>query len=304
MLGLSGVLMVTKQARGQSDPFYSPVHTEGRFTADIQYGPFSAEKLDVCTPTGSGQTHAGILLIHGGSWVEGDKSGNLHAICEKMSNAGFVAVNIDYRLANKATPTPGWPATQVGDSQLALRWMRVHSAEIGLDPSRICVYGVSAGGYLTLYLGTTQRIVPSDVANIAPHVPVTISCMIDAFGPTNFTSSGGWTKQTLPMLGFPYNSNPEAYKHISPLFHVSAKTPPTLIIHGDHDHLVPIKQSEELHSALKANHVPAQLFIYHGGHGYRFVTPDEKKIIWQQVIKFAQDHTDNKMVQQGIDAGK
>ncbi len=75
-----------------------------------------------------------------------------------------VVATINYRLTSK-TPPSQWP-DQVGDVQLAIRWMRANAQTFGLNSSHICSLGDSAGGHLALLLDTMQTIHPSDVANL------------------------------------------------------------------------------------------------------------------------------------------
>jgi acetyl esterase/lipase len=93
-----------------------------------------------------------IVVIHGGGWVEGDKSsfattktpGNIL----DYAKLGFVAVTINYRLSGQAP----FPAA-IDDCRCAVRWLRAHAAEYHVDPSRIGAWGNSAGGHLALLLG-------------------------------------------------------------------------------------------------------------------------------------------------------
>src|SRR5439155_18507256 len=100
----------------------------------------------------------GIVVIHGGGWVEGDKSsfasrkagvpGNI----EDIADLGFVAVTINYRLAGEAP----FPAA-LEDCKCAVRWLRAHAKDYNLDADRIGAYGNSAGGHLALLLGLTNK---------------------------------------------------------------------------------------------------------------------------------------------------
>ncbi|HLK56291.1 MAG TPA: alpha/beta hydrolase, partial [Chthonomonadaceae bacterium] len=109
---------------------------------DVVYGTAGGTKLllDVYRPQSVTGKRPGVVLVHGGGWVAGDKSfyapvGNL------LAARGYVAFAIDYRLA----PIFHYPA-QVDDVQRAVRWVRAHAATYNLDPDRLGAIGDSAGG--------------------------------------------------------------------------------------------------------------------------------------------------------------
>src|SRR5437773_3017725 len=102
----------------------------------------------------SGKPRPGIVFIHGGGWIEGDKSSftsRKHGVpsnIEDFAALGFVAATLNYRLAGEAP----FPAA-LEDCQCAVRWLRAHARDYNLDPKHIGAYGNSAGGHLALLLG-------------------------------------------------------------------------------------------------------------------------------------------------------
>ena len=253
---------------------------------NISYGPHPQEILDICRPPESTGLHPCLIMIHGGAWVRGDKKGLLSNWCQQFAKKGFVVATMDYRLANEQGPTSNWPAFQIGDVQLAIRWMRAHAAELHLDPSRLCAYGTSAGAYLAVFAGTLQTIAPSDVASINPEIPVKLSCVAEAFGPVDLTDTQYAKNRFVKFIGSSYEQNPDVYEKDSPLLHVTHDMPPTLVLHGTHDSLVPISQSDNLVRKLKDNNVPVQFITYDGDHAYKGLSPQERENIFQQIAKF------------------
>src|SRR5262249_14964593 len=117
---------------------------------DIEYGTGGGEKLKLhlAKPKGTTAPVPGIVYIHGGGWRAGNK--NMHKVMIKEAAAdGFVAVSVGYRF----TPKHRFPA-QIEDCKCAVRWMRAHADELGLDPNHIGAIGFSAGAHLSLMLGT------------------------------------------------------------------------------------------------------------------------------------------------------
>jgi acetyl esterase/lipase len=235
-------------------------------STDLAYGPLAGESLDLCVPHAAKTVRPGVLLIHGGAWSSGDKS-LYDDFCRLLAEHGFVAATMDYRLA----PASPWPA-QIVDAQLAVRWLRASAAHINLDPARLCAYGDSAGGHLAVYLGSDTAIHPGDEAARYAGQSPQVSCVVDAFGPVDLTLRGTSPIQQsiLQTLfgGATLTSDPAAYRDASPLFLVSARSAPTLIIQGTQDTLVPPSQSQALQAALHSAGVPVQYISYDGDHAF------------------------------------
>lgn len=114
---------------------------------EIAYGPHPRQVLDVFEPQqarSEGGAREAVLFVHGGAFVRGSKSVNgeiYDNVCHWFARQGFVAVNVEYRLAD-AAPWPGGAE----DVALALAWVREHAARWRIDASRIFLIGHSAGG--------------------------------------------------------------------------------------------------------------------------------------------------------------
>lgn len=238
---------------------------------DVVYGTVGGTKLllDVYRPQGFTGKRPGVVLVHGGGWVMGDKSfyapvGNL------LASHGYVAFSVNYRLA----PVAHYPA-QVDDAQRAVRWIRAHAADYNLDPDRIGAMGDSAGGYLVAMLGTrdTRDNSDKDLAGYSSRV----QCVVDLYGPTDFTvpkTSPGVSEQGLQFLkaffGKTVEEAPDLYREGSPIIYVSKQSAPFLIFHGTADPLVPVDQSERFYKALKAAGVDtALILLYDQPHGFQ-----------------------------------
>jgi acetyl esterase/lipase len=257
---------------------------------NVAYGPLPAETLGLCTPTGATGALPGVILIHGGGWVGGDKSAYA-ATCRFLAARGFVAATIDYRLA----PANIWPA-QLIDAQLAVRWLRAHAAQIHLDPHRLCSWGSSAGGHLAIFLGVLSTIHAGDEAGLYANESPHATCVVDDFGPTNLTI----TDPTPAMIqvfhslfgGATLQSDPAIYHDASPIFDVSSQSAPTLIIHGTNDMTVPFSQSQALQSALQNAGVSVMLIPYTGGHGFSGITASQRTALMVDSFQFVsqQEH--------------
>jgi acetyl esterase/lipase len=180
----------------------------------------------------------------------------------------------------------------IEDMRMAVRFIRMHAKEYGIDPDRIGVSGGSAGGHLSLMLGTT-----GDDGNPASKIPVErvssrVQCVACFFPPTDFLNYGKPgesalgagilkdfpapfdfhvfdTKQNKYVAVTDVEKRKEFGRSISPIYHVSAKSAPTLIAHGDADKLVPIQQAQIMIDKLQIAGVDCKLVTRKGGeHGW------------------------------------
>jgi acetyl esterase/lipase len=186
-----------------------------------------------------------------------------------MTRHGFAVASVGYRLAPEFT----WPA-QIQDCQAAVRFLRANAERFGLDGNRIGAWGMSAGGHLAAMLGVLGDDSPIPKTGGNETVSSRVQAVCDWFGPTQLAAMRG---ETLPdgrpnpvgrLLGGPVDRLREKAVQASPLTYVSADDPPTFIMHGDADRLVPLTHSQALYEALRWAGVECQLEVLPGaGHG-------------------------------------
>jgi alpha-L-fucosidase 2 len=236
------------------------------FKADIEYGRAGDVPLllDAKIPEGEGPFPIAIL-VHGGGWSSGDKKGaekpnsgaDISPWFEPLTQAGFVWFSINYRLA----PQHRWPAC-FDDVQTAIRWVKAHAAEFKGDPKRIAIFGHSAGGHLAL-LAALQTNPDTRVQAAVGYAPVTD---FEQELPTR----GGVSKSLQDLHGLTNEVTPEALKILretAPIHHIQQPKgghPPILILHGDLDKTVPLQQTLNFQSKLRANSVRSDVFIIPG----------------------------------------
>lgn len=240
---------------------------------DLAYGPLPGESLDLCTPATAG-TRPGVLLIHGGGWVRGDKRA-YDSLCRYLAGQGLVAASAGYRLARADRPSTRWPA-QLVDVQLAIRWLRAHSAELDLDPARLCAWGSSAGGHLAAFLGALKTIHPGDEAGMLTVWSPAATCVIDEFGPSDLATIPTLRRERTALLGAAGVQQIAALRDASPVFSIAANSAPMLIVQGTLDTTVPPGQSLELLRALRRRGVPVGYIGYAGGHGFSGLAPVQR----------------------------
>jgi acetyl esterase/lipase len=279
LVGVISILLGAAAASAQGP-------TQPQVRANIAYGPNPAQRLDLCIPPpGFPAGRPAVVMIHGGYWEVGDRSAYAQA-CRMAAGEGIVSATIDYRLAN-GDPHNYWPAQAV-DAQLAVRWLRAHAAEFGIDPSRICALGDSAGGQIALFLGAVGHTVPGDDAGVLPGVSSHIACVVDNFGPTDLTSDTFWPPDQ-KLFGGDGRIRPTSQERAaSPLFLVHSGMPPVMIAQGRGDKSVRIDQSTELVAALKREHVPVRMTVFNGGHEFEGLPTQEMVAIVQSEFDFIQ----------------
>src|SRR5262245_24636081 len=164
----------------------------------------------------------------------------------------------------------------VADVRRAIRFIRFNAKRWGVDPNRLGVLGGSAGGHLSLVIGTASDngdpgakedfMKESDrVASVVAYFPpVDLRPLARGIRPAAATTEAG-RPERFPALNFEKEKAPD----YSPIVHVSPDDPPTLLIHGDKDELVPVSNSKIIYEAFQKNNVKSQLIIIEGAaHGF------------------------------------
>lgn len=201
-----------------------------------------------------------IVKVHGGGWVLGER-GEGPMWNEWLNQRGFDVFDVDYRLPPRAT----W-RDEVADVKSAIGWVATHATELQIDPARISVWGMSAGGNLAMlaaYSMGDPRLPAS-----TPEPAVKIRCVINLYGSSELerqhASGGSPDNESLAIrryVGGSPEQFPDRYRLLSPIGHVDAKSPPTLTLLGASDRIVPIDQATLLDRALAAAGVVRETWL-------------------------------------------
>jgi acetyl esterase/lipase len=247
-----------------------------RTEKDVVYGEAHGQKLklDIYFPAGhdpaTSPRRPGIVAVHGGGWRGGDKK-DMGLVALPLVLDGYVVFSVSYRLFGGGERARNIYPAQLDDCQRAVRWVRAHAVEYGVDPNHLGAIGASAGGHLVALLGTCDTRDNSDAA-LAKYSS-RVQAVVDIFGPTDLTRDfshlrfGLGTVQKLVDDFLGPGGKPNA-RDASPLFHIDQTTVPFLIIHGDKDPIVPVEQSRDFHAALqKAGRDSTYVELQNEGHG-------------------------------------
>jgi acetyl esterase/lipase len=234
--------------------------TPPRITPDVVYGHKDglAMTFDVYTPANA--NGAGVLFMVSGGWVStwAPPEGGVRRF-EPLLSKGFTVFSVRHG------SSPRYKVTDAAaDVERAVRFIRVNAARFGVDPIRLGAYGGSAGGHLSLMLGLDPDSGDAQARDEILRGASGLAAVVAFFPPVDLRGLTGPSKN-FPALDFPA----EQAASVSPLLFVSGGDPPTLLIHGDADTLVPISHSERIHAALKEAGVNTEFVTIPGGtHGF------------------------------------
>jgi acetyl esterase/lipase len=221
-------------------------------------------------PTAPNRPAPLVIWVHGGGWVGGSKA-NPPALF--LREHGFAVASINYRFSTEAT----FPAA-IHDAKAAVRYLRANAATLGIDPHRIGIWGMSAGGHTAALLGTSAGV-PALDGTVGDHPGVSSAVqavcnfcgIIDMLTMKRPDGIAGLAGTDSPdsiesrFVGGPVQSRREVCVAANPITYADRTDPPTLTMHGDADQLVPLSQGIALDAALKAAGVDSTLVVVKGG---------------------------------------
>lgn len=254
-------------------------NTTVRNIIDTAYGSDAQQKMDIYLPAGRTKDTKTFVLIHGGSWTSGSKS-ELTAAVPQLQTLfpGYAFINVDYRLAGNGVNL--FP-TQENDVKAAINLLQQNADQFNISKNIITV-GFSAGGQLALlhaYKNDPDK---------------NVKAVVDFYGPTNLPVlwNDGLLYQLLffNAIGKTYDQDPAIYKSSTPVYYITAQSPPTIILQGGADNVVPPAQSTLLSDSLTSFKVPHQLVVYpseaHGWTGNNLLDSYQKvKAFVEQYVK-------------------
>lgn len=238
-----------------------------RVERNVVYGQVGSKRLvmDMLFPAATNSPRPVIVSLHGGAWTQGNKSvGTSWLAAPELIKRGYVFTSINYRLA----PRHKFPA-QLEDAKCAVRFLRAHAAEYNLDPNRIVVMGSSAGGHIAALVGTADADVGFDTSGGWTNESSRVQAVVDMFGHSDlyYAVQRGEGLRLIAQAVFGSKNSEEILRRASPVTYVSPDDPPFLLVHGEHDGIVPLRQSELMKAALEKAGVPVEMIVVkHAGH--------------------------------------
>ena len=193
-----------------------------------------------------------MVFFFGGGWVGGTPE-QFRKQSEYFATRGMVGIRVEYRTIPKGDKGP--PLGCCADAKSAIRYVRGHAAELGIDPARIAGAGGSAGGHLAAFTAVVEGL--DD-----PQDDRQVSCKPNAlvlFNPVFDNGPGEWGNERVG----------KRYREFSPAHNLTKSAPPTIVFLGDADKLIPVKVVENYQSKMKQAGARCETHIYPGvGHGF------------------------------------
>jgi len=261
LLSLTSVIQaapVSSDSTGEEEtgPSGRSVHVDPP-TRVVEYKTAGGRKLtlDIFEPAGHKPSDRSpcFVAIHGGGWVHGSAK-SFNCFAQDFAKRGYVGISVDYRLLDKKDGASS-VFDCVKDGRSAIRYIRSHATELGIDPGKIAVSGGSAGGHVAAGTALFDGI---DEAG----EDTGVSCVPDAlvlYFPVIDTSTEGYGNAKCG----------DRWQEISPLLRVKAGLPPTIIFHGTADRITPFKGAQAFVEAMKKAGNRCEFVVNEGGaHGY------------------------------------
>lgn len=224
---------------------------------NLRYSDAAGERgvLDLYSPKEVKTPRLGLICVHGGGWKAGAKE-DYRYYGQQFAHRGFVVACINYRLV----PQSRFPH-QIQDVKCAVRWMRAHATEFNIDPDHIGILGGSAGGHLALLAAYASDVSEFEGIGGSHEFSSQVQAVVDIYGPTDLSADFAHENDMVPTLirDFLGKTDDEVAQNLhraSPLTYLGPQSPPTLILHGTIDNLVPIAQSDQLAERLGELQVP------------------------------------------------
>jgi acetyl esterase/lipase len=240
--------------------------------------------MDVISPK-SNSNHRGLIFVVSGGWTSNHET--IEGFGVKLG-AGFVQRGYTiFAVVHGSQPKFTIPEA-IEDMHRAVRYIRANAKRFDIDADHIGIFGASAGCHLSLMQGVGGKPGNPKAADLVDRQSSAVQAVSGFFPPTdffNYGKEGASAEEVIKLIPAPFDFrnydvkkrafvtvSPEERKEIlraiSPVYHVTDKTPPTLLVHGDKDKLVPLQQSEVMIAKLNEHKVPCKLIVKEGAdHG-------------------------------------
>ena len=234
--------------------------------------------ITVYLPSSPNPTKTGVVVAPGGGYQHLAMEKEGFAIARWLNQQGIAAFVLRYRLG----PQYHHP-TELGDAQRAIRYVRAHASEYGIEKDRLGMWGFSAGGHLTATAGTQFDAGHSDAADPIDRESSRPQFLILAYPVITLMDPEAHTGSRKFLLGD--NPDPALVTSMSAQTRVTADTPPTFLFTTTDDKTVPVMNSVMFYQALVKAGVPAEMHIFqHGAHGAGLAAANPDLSVWPSLL--------------------
>ena len=202
-----------------------------------------------------------IVFFHGGGWSGGSPVAFVRQ-SEYLASRGMVAVSVQYRLVPREMATA--PFASMQDAKSAMRWVRSHAKELGIDPARIAAGGGSAGGHLAAFAALVPGYDdPADDLKISPK-PAALVLFNPFVGYKGAAAAAAQYGPQAQKAAARFGPRAQEFLASTPANYVAHDAPPTIILHGADDETVPLSQVKSFADDLKQAGARCDLVVYPG----------------------------------------
>ncbi|MBL8270736.1 alpha/beta hydrolase [Steroidobacter sp.] len=277
--------LVTTQVRAEvvADIAAAPVLDDHYPSAKVSFGTdvesypdvvfstlqgFRPLRLDIYRQVASNTPRPLVIYIHGGGWQSGHTRhagafSNWPSVLASLARKGYVVASIEYRLSSEAK----FPAA-IQDVKTAIKWLRASAKKYSIDTSKTIVWGGSAGGQLAALAATScgvEALAPEIADKTVAAQSDCVQGLVAWYGVFDFSTipelNSGANSPGNRYLGCSSTQCADKVALASPIAQLDSKDPPTLLIHGETDKVVPANQSRAFDAALRAKGVPSELIV-------------------------------------------
>jgi acetyl esterase/lipase len=259
---------------------------------DLVYSQISGYRplrLDLYLPPDRSTSHPMVMYIHGGGWQNGHsrQSGafeNWPATLAMIASRGYVVTSVNYRLGKEAA----FPAA-IQDVKTALRWLRAHAGDYGIDKDKFLVWGASAGGHLAALAGTSCGIAELEPLDLPEELAAESDCV---------QATIGWYG-IYDLAGMGAGGGPGGYfagqlTEASPITYVDESDGAFLLIHGSEDPVIDYQQAIDFNELLTAHHLRSSVHIIPGvAHSYIGESADSTRKASLEALELALEFMDD-----------
>jgi acetyl esterase/lipase len=238
--------------------------------SSVRYGDASQQVLDVWRRRDLDGPAPVLVFVPGGGWLHGGRQLQGYSLMSHMAEQGWVCVSVQYRVA----PRHRWPR-HIRDVRAAMAWTRAHISDFGGDPRFVAAAGCSAGGHLAALTGLAPHDADFNV-ELASGADPSVDAVVSLYGRYDWTDRS--TRDRDEFVGFLENvvvrksmeRHRDVFENASPITRIHADAPPFLVIHGDSDRVIPVREAREFVTELRAVSTSAvhYLEIPAVGHGF------------------------------------
>jgi len=262
---------------------------KGLYRSAVRYGDHPAQVLDVWRRRDLPPGPAPVLLfVPGGAWVQGTRVLQGHTLLSHLVEQGWVCLTIDYRVS----PVHRWPR-HIADVNAAIAWTRANVDKYGGDRGFVTIAGCSAGGHLAALAGLTVGD-PAFRGELIDGADTSVDAVVGIYGRYDWQDRSTATRENFQgflervVVRRKQSRHPEVFAAASPMARIHDGAPPFLLIHGEHDTIIPVGEARAFHAALRdvSRESVQYVEIPRAGHAFDLVNTSHAQRCAEETTRF------------------